>query len=95
MATDRGVVPHITLIDFGSARFTPISGEVMMDIPAGSIDFVGMYMLGCLAVFSICLKPFIAPEIVNNKPVSVATDMWYVHNTPGMNICILKILLHP
>ena len=41
MATDRGVVPHITLIDFGSARFTPIGSQVMMDIPAGSIDFVG------------------------------------------------------
>jgi len=43
MATNRGVVPHITLIDFGSARFTPIGAEIMMDIPAGSIDFVGMY----------------------------------------------------
>ena len=42
MATNRGVVPHITLIDFGSARFTPNIGEVMMDIPAGGIDFVGM-----------------------------------------------------
>lgn len=42
MATDRGVVPHITLIDFGSAKFTPIGAQVMMDIPAGSIDFVGM-----------------------------------------------------
>ena len=45
MATDRGVVPHITLIDFGSTRFLPIGGEIMMDIPAGSIDFVGTYMM--------------------------------------------------
>lgn len=44
MATDRGVVPHITLIDLGSSRFTPIGGEVMMDLPAGSIDFVGMWI---------------------------------------------------
>ena len=50
MATDRGVVPHITLIDFGSARFTPIGGEVMMDIPAGSIDFVGMQMIGSVTM---------------------------------------------
>ena len=94
MATNRGVVPHITLIDFGSARFTPIGGEVMMDMPAGSIDFVGMYMPGVLIVFSIYLNSCIAPEIVNNKPVSVATDMWYVYNILHMNIYILKILFY-
>ena len=53
MATDRGVVPHITLIDFGSAKFTPSGGEVMMDIPAGSIDFVGMCVTQMLILLVI------------------------------------------
>ena len=53
MATDRGVVPHITLIDFGSARFIPIGAQVMMDIPAGSIDFVGTSVTTILTLLLI------------------------------------------
>ena len=41
MATSSGVVPHVTLIDFGSAQFIPPGIDVMVDIPAGNIDFVG------------------------------------------------------
>ena len=41
MATGIGVVPHVTLIDFGSAQFIPPGIDVMIDIPAGNIDFVG------------------------------------------------------
>jgi len=41
MATSSGVVPHITLIDFGSAQFIPPGIDVMIDIPSGNIDFVG------------------------------------------------------
>ena len=53
MATYRGVVPHIILIDFVSAKFTPIRAEMMMDIPAGSIDFVGTLITRFLTLFII------------------------------------------
>jgi len=41
MATGSGDIPHITLIDFGSTQFIPPGIDVMIDIPAGNIDFVG------------------------------------------------------